>query len=857
MLISMIRFIWAISFVFTLSCWNVCAQIGDKADKHGEVQKLLVPRELIPPSTPLSPADALRSFKLAKGYRIEVAAADPLVEDPVVAQFDPQGRLWVVEMRGYMPDMDGTGEDAPIGRVSILTDTNGDGTMDTRKTFLDGLILPRAMMFVRDGVLIGAPPKLWFCRDTNGDDVCDEKVEVAGDFGVQTDPKNPQLANPERAPNSLLWTRDNWIYGASYTAKFRFHSGKWERLGTIFRGQFGLSQDDDGTLFYNSNSDQLRADLIPDYYLGRNPAFPQPEGINVKLPNDQFVWPARVNPGINRGYRPEMLRNGRLKEFTAACSPFIFRSDRFPADFYGNAFVAEPAGNLVRRNILVETNGTIVATNAYDKAEFLASTDERFRPVSFCQGPDGGLYIVDFYRGVLQHRISVTTYLRKQSEERGLVLPTHLGRIYRIVPDRPYTPKNANFPSETPTQWVKHLSDGNAWWRETAQRLLVEHRDDTAVTALNHLASNGPNPLGQIHALWTLRGLEEVSLEVIRAALASTDASVRAAAIHVSESLFASEDKGGAIEALEKVANDPDPKVKLQLALTLGQLHDSSADDLMASFLDSGSSNKFLADAILSGLSGRELDLLERLLQKPSWKNPDKTHATFLSRLTTCIMLERRADGVARVLQLTASQQGASQTALLTGLIDPARTLARKPIKFKSEPLALAKLKSGIPKESRKSVDKLASLIVWPGKPGYKPEPEPTPLTAEEQARFALGKTLFAGTCAACHQLHGLGMEGLAPPLADSEWVLGTEQRLIRIVLNGLRGPIQVSGRSFRLDMPSMRAFDDNQLAAILTYIRREWDNTGAPVSASTIKSIRDATSSRQDAWTQTELKKF
>ncbi|MGZ4962425.1 MAG: DUF7133 domain-containing protein, partial [Limisphaerales bacterium] len=734
---------------------------------------------------------------------------------------------------------------------------NGDGIMDTRKTFLDHLILPRALMFVRDGVLIGAPPKLWFCRDTNGDDVCDEKFEVAGDFGVQVDPRNPGLANPERAPNSLLWGRDNWIYASSYTAKFRFHGGKWERLGTIFRGQFGLSQDDDGRLFYNSNSDQLRADLIPDYYLGRNPSFQQPAGINVKLPEDQFVWPARVNPGINRGYRPEMLRDGRLKEFTAACSPFIFRSDRFPADFYGNAFVAEPAGNLVRRNILVETNGTIIATNAYDKQEFLASTDERFRPVDFCQGPDGGLYMVDFYRGVLQHRISVTTYLRKQSEERGLVLPTHLGRIYRIVPDRPYTPKKANFASETPSQWAAHLSDGNAWWRETAQRLLVEHPDDAALGALNNLAAKGPSPFGQIHALWTLQGLDQLSIEVVRAALASTNASVRAAAIHVGETLLRSEDKVAVIEALEKMSGDPDSKVQLQLALTLGQLSDSAEDERMASMLDSNPTNKFLPDAILSGLSGRELQLLEQLLQKPSWKNPDKAHATFLSELASCVMLERRAEGIDHLLRLTAAQQGASQAALLGGSISPVRTLSRKPIKFKTKPAALAKLKSALPDSSLKSMVKLDSLIVWPGKPGYKPEPEPTPLTTEEQARFASGKTLFAGTCAACHQLHGRGMEGLAPPLADSEWVLGTEKRLVRIVLNGLRGPIEVAGRSFRLDMPSMRAFNDDQLAAILTYIRREWDNNAAPITASTVKSIRDATASRQDAWTQTELKKF
>jgi hypothetical protein len=289
-------------FVFVLFLsFNLHAQIGDKSDKPGEIQKSLVPPELIPPAPVLSPDEALRSFKLQPGFRIECVASEPLVEDPVVAAFDPDGRLWVVEMRGYMPDLDGNGEDAPIGRVVILTDSHGDGKMDKRTVFIDGLVLPRALAFAGDGVLIGAPPHLWFCRATKGDDHADQKIEITSDFGVAVDPKRPQLANPERAPNSLLWGLDNWIYSAAYMTRLRFQNGTWIHGLTIFRGQWGLSQDESGRLFYDSNSDQLRYDAIPAQYLGRNPNLLHPAGNNVNAAENQLCWPARVNPGVNRG----------------------------------------------------------------------------------------------------------------------------------------------------------------------------------------------------------------------------------------------------------------------------------------------------------------------------------------------------------------------------------------------------------------------------------------------------------------------------------------------------------------------------------------------------------------------------
>jgi mono/diheme cytochrome c family protein/glucose/arabinose dehydrogenase len=840
------------------SCSLAQAQIGDKLDKPGEIQKSLVARELIPPSPPLSVADALKSFKLQPGFRIECVASEPLVEEPVVAQFDPDGRLWVVEMRGYMPDMDGNGEDAPVGRVVVLTDTDGDGKMDKSTVFADGLVLPRALTFVGGGILVGAPPHLYFLRDTNGDGKADEKMEIASDFGVAVDPKRPELANPERAPNSLLWNIDNWIYGAAYMTRFKYEQGEWQRGLTVFRAQWGLGQDETGRLFYDSNSDQLRYDAIPASYLGRNPYFLQAHGNNVNAAENQFVWPARVNPGINRGYRPEMLREGRLKEFTAACSPFVFYSDLFPGEFYGNAFVAEPAGNLVRRNVLSETNGAVLGKNPYANAEFLASTDERFRPVNFTTGPDGALYVVDLYRGVLQHRISLTSYLRNQSAERNLDKPIHLGRIYRIVPEGRNATNHAHFSTESPRQWIDHLSHANSWWRFTAQRLLVEKHDPATVPALKELALDGAKPLGRLHALWTLDGIKALDQATAQKALTDKDARVRAAAIRLCENFFNSEEKAEVLDKLFALKADAAPESQLQLALTLGEAHDPQADVILANLAATAQTNAFLPDAILSSVHGRELELLRNLVSSLDWKKPQGMQARVLSGLAACVVIQRNPERVEQLLALIAeSRIAAQQQPLLAGIDSTAGVTAKKPVKLIKEPQALVALAVDTNDKISARGKKISALFTWAGKPGAKPDPVIPPLTAEQQKRFEAGKPLFQGSCAACHQLHGMGMEGLAPPLVDSEWVLGSEQRLVRITLNGLHGPIKVNGKSYQLDMPSMGLFDDERLAAILTYIRREWDNPGAPLEAATVKAIRAANVKRQEAWCAEELLKI
>lgn len=701
-----------------------------------------IPQELIPPAPWLSPAEALKSFRIKERLQIECVAHEPLVESPVAMQFGPDGRMWVVEMRGFMPNVEGKSELEIPGRIVVLEDTNDDGKMDKKTIFLDNLVMPRALALARGGVLVAEPPHLWFCRDTDGDGKADEKTEVASDYGDQK--------NPEHNANGLHRNIDNWIYNLYHTFRYRDDGTKWTREATAQRTQWGLDHDDFGRLFYTSNSDQLRGDLVPSHYLAGKPPGTKMPGVNVAIARHQSTWPGRVTPGVNRAYEQDTLREDyRLAKFTAACGTLIYRGDLLPKEFYGNAFVCEPSANFVRRNVLTETNGIITATNAYDKDEFLTSTDERFRPVNLYTGPDGAIYVVDMYQGILQHRIYMTPYLRQQIDSRGLDKPIHQGRIYRIAPLGSKPPAKPRLANASANFWMKHLHHPNAWWRDTAQRLLMERKDDSTVIELKTVAGTA-STVTRVHALWTLEGMGKLDEKTIEKALDDPHSKVRAAAVRLAEPFLKS--GGSAGEKLRSklmaLTNDTSADVQMQLALTLGV---APAEE---------------AKAALNGVA----------------KNPPFQLARELANFS-----------------LGASEKTAAAT----------NVVAAKP------------------------------------------------LSPEEQKLFENGKGVYEATCLACHQPHGLGQEGLAPPLAGTDWAGYSPERLIRIVIHGLRGPIKVKGQTYEMDMPALGVLDDEQIASALTYTRREWGHTYSAVTAEMVKKVRQETEKREEAWTEAELLKI
>lgn len=332
----------------------------------------------------LSPEQALHTFQLPEGFKIELVASEPLIQDPIAMTFDEQGRIWVVEMQSYMPDMYGRGEDGKESRIVILADQDGDGLMDSVKVFMDGLGMPRAIALVDGGVVYADPPNLWFVENIN--DQPGKKVLIDSTYAIE--------GNVEHQANGLMRGHDNWYYNAKSKVRYKYKNKAWIKEETEFRGQWGIAKDDYGRLFYNTNSNQLRGDLVPPNMLNRNPDFNPSLGINVEFVADQRVYPIRPTPGVNRGYQTEVLDEARrLKAFTAACSPLIYRGNSFPEEFRGNAFVCEPAGNLIKRNVLKEKGLYVEGRQAYKDKEFLASTDERFRPVGLYDAPDGSIYI--------------------------------------------------------------------------------------------------------------------------------------------------------------------------------------------------------------------------------------------------------------------------------------------------------------------------------------------------------------------------------------------------------------------------------------------------------------------------------
>lgn len=803
------------------------------------------------PSPPASPGDEQKSFRLAPGLDIQLVAAEPLVEDPVVITFDDHGRLWVVEMRGFMEDVDGSNEQARSGRISVLFDINGDGTMDSGKVYIDSLIMPRAMAVVKGGILLCEDQKLWFAPDSDGDLRADDKILIDPDYA------GPAL--PEHSGNGLWRGIDNWYYNAKSRFRYRYDHSQWVRDSTEFRGQWGLSHDDQGRLYYNYNWSQLHADLVPPNYLSRNKNHQPTSGIDHGLTLDRRIYPIRPTPAVNRGYIPGTLdKEGKLLEFTAACSPLFYRAQTLPAEYYGNVFVCEPSGNLIKRNVVKEDGVLLSAYDPTPGKEFLASTDERFRPVHTASGPDGALYVADMYRGVIQHAAYVTPYLREQSIQRKLEQPIHYGRIWRIVPKgwqalAPKTPAEA-----TPSERVGMLAHPNGWYRDVAQRLLVESGDksvgdDLRLMMTGSYSESPPQTRRHavLHTMWTMDGLGINDADLLKTLVADSDVVISNHALRILEKMDA---KGIAAEvyaALKNSGYSKDPGRALQVCLSSPMFPPAQADELMVAAVSAFSDVPVIRDAVMSSLEGREYSFLTKLMQSPAWAEHTASKEIFIETLAVAIANKAApAEMDALFAMLNSTQLTWWQEAILAGIALPGeRTIA-----LKTAPALLRT--ANISEQRRKSIERKFS---WPGHVADTASSGVAQLDDRQQQLFAIGRQHYLNTCSGCHGNKGEGMSRFAPTLAGSEWVVGDERRLALLLLHGIEGPIEIAGKMYDAPdilpvMPAHSTLDDQVLTSIMVYIRNEWGNEAGPVTPRVVGRIRHRTQGRVMPWTAKEL---
>ena len=841
----------------------------------------------VPDDSPsLSPEEALKTFYMPPGYHLELVASEPLIQDPIAMDWDPQGRLWAVEMPGFVPDL--TAPEPfmePVGKIVVLEDTNHDGKMDKRTVFADGLVLARSLKVLDAGVLVAEPPNVWLMKDTNGDLKMDKKELVTDTYGRRE-------ARVEQNANSFTWGLDNWMHTANGDVVLRFKDGKFEVRKTLSRGEWGATQDDAGRIYRNTNESVLHADLVPTQYYMRNPNLLRTRGSYERLADEandaNIVWPVRRNPGTNRAYQLGIDReDGTLARFTSVCAPVIYRGDRLPADLYGNAFAAEPAANLVGRVIIDDTGSGLRVRKAYERGEFLASTDERFRPVWLSNAPDGTLYIVDMYRGVIQQRADITEYLRNHITTHKLEKPTGLGRIYRVAHEttRRDTTTGAGG-RQTTAQLVEMLSHPNGWWRDTAQRLLVERGDRSAVAALARLAGSAKEPRTRLHALWTLDGLDALQPAAVEKALDDPSRDVRMSAIRLAER-WLPEANHPIQAAVLKRLDDTDWSVRDQLAASLGALPQGPRESAIATLLAGHADDPVTLDAAISGVRGNEGAVLDKLIQA-SDQSPQRE--TAITMIAATIVRTGQDEGIQKILAATADtnrplwQRAAllrgAEVALLGAAMPgtpagrrganlpappcptcpgarggpggsyafpqapPAPPVARRPTRLSREPLAFSALAATTGDLGPRAATVLAR-VEWPGKPGAA-APIP-PLTPEEQQRFNAGQDVYKNICQACHQPDGRGQEKVAPSLVGSPLALASPDIPARILMNGKEGPVG-------LMPPVGSTLSDEQIAGVLTYIRREWGQDGSPVDVATVKQVRTMTADRTRPWKHDEL---
>lgn len=609
--ISSTRFAFAVLCVVVLeiNASNAAGErpVDSKAKKQPTVER----------SQPLEPSDAIEAFVLAPGVRIELVASEPEVIDPVAIRFDEHGRLWVVEMRDY-PLGPKPGK-PPASKIKILEDLDHDGRYETVHLFADELQFPTGIQPWRGGVFVTFAGKVAYLKDTDGDFKADtEEIWLTGfaEKNTQLRANHPTLGLDRKiyVANGLRGGEIKSTFDSKRDAvNLRSNDLRFDPLTRQFEpvagiSQYGMTLDDFGNRFLCNNRFPLMHVVIEDHYARRNPSYAlsaltEPVALSGE---DSRIYP------ICRSWTTSLAHAG---QFTAACATTIYRGDGLPAEMLGNSFTCDPTGSLVHREILQQAGATFRSHPAREGVEFLASTDEWFRPVNLSVGPDGALYVVDMYRGVIEHPQFMPAELQKRPDLRN---GDDHGRIYRLVADDSQPPFVVpKLSSATDQALVKFLEKKNAWTRETAARLLLERETQEVAKELEALTRNSKLPAARAAALQILSGTKTLSPSVVRTSLLDLSPGVRQQAIVLAERWASAPDS--LRSDVLKLAYDVDPRVRFQVALSLAPMENPEEIEALKHIAISATDDIWTRRAVAIAMPNSSPDLLKALLADTTW----------------------------------------------------------------------------------------------------------------------------------------------------------------------------------------------------------------------------------------------
>ncbi|MFL5245856.1 MAG: neutral/alkaline non-lysosomal ceramidase N-terminal domain-containing protein [Gemmataceae bacterium] len=616
---------------------------------------------------PESPQQSTAALRAKSNLKVDLVVAEPLIVSPVAIDFGPDGRLWVAEMLDYPAGTKGTFE--PGGRVRLLEDTKGTGVFDKSTVFLDNIPFPTGIKVWRNGVLVCSAPDILYAEDTKRDGKANVVRKLYSGFGNH---------NYQARVNSLEYSLDNWLYGSCGLfggAIKNFHGDTFPLGDRDFRikpdtgviepatgrTQQGRVRDEWDNWFGCDNSNLCWHYVLADHYLLRNPHVAPPNTIiSVNdYPDANHLYTAKKDLQMFKLSGPAFYT-------TSACGLGIYRDDLLGSEYTGNTFTCEPVNLSVHRLKISPRGSTFSGRRPPEEAqsEFLSSTDNWTRPVQVKTGPDGGLWVVDMYRFVIEHPQWIPPEDLAQLDARA---GSSMGRIYRIRPQNKSLRSWLRLDKLDTAGLVAALDSPNGWQRDMASQMLLWSPDQAAIKPLEKLATDCDRPEARLHALCVLDGLQALKPEMVEKAIADKNPGVRRHAIRLAEPFLNKHPDLG--DFLVARLNDADAQVRLQLAYSLGAWRDARAGKSLATLALAHREDVYLIAAVLSSVNGRNVhDMITEILSSPS--PPEQLTHELLSLVAVLNDGNELPSILKKVIQPKDGRFATWQLAALAGMFD-------------------------------------------------------------------------------------------------------------------------------------------------------------------------------------------